>query len=40
MKFVDNATIKITAGKDGDGCLSFYREEHIPDDGDGGSITW
>ncbi len=45
MKFVDNATIKITAGKGGDGCLSFRREKYIPDGGpdggdggDGGSI--
>jgi GTP-binding protein len=37
MKFVDNATIKITAGKGGDGCLSFRREKYIPDGGpDGG----
>jgi GTP-binding protein len=38
MKFVDNATIKITAGKGGDGCLSFCREEYIPNGRDGGSI--
>ena len=45
MKFVDEATIKVTAGKGGDGCLSFRREKNIPrggpdggDGGDGGSV--
>jgi GTP-binding protein len=45
MKFVDEATIKVMAGKGGDGCLSFRREKNIPrggpdggDGGDGGSI--
>lgn len=45
MKFVDEATISVTAGKGGDGCLSFRREKFIPrggpdggDGGDGGSI--
>ena len=45
MKFVDEATISIQAGKGGDGCLSFRREKFIPeggpdggDGGDGGSI--
>ena len=44
MKFVDEATIKVQAGKGGDGCLSFRREKYIPrggpdggDGGDGGS---
>ncbi len=45
MKFVDEATIFIQAGKGGDGCLSFRREKFIQfggpnggDGGDGGSI--
>ena len=45
MKFVDEATIKVQAGKGGNGCLSFRREKYIPkggpdggDGGDGGSI--
>ncbi|MAS82287.1 MAG: GTPase ObgE [Legionellales bacterium] len=45
MKFVDEATIRVEAGKGGDGCLSFRREKFIPkggpdggDGGDGGSI--
>lgn len=45
MKFVDEATISVEAGKGGNGCLSFRREKYIPkggpdggDGGDGGSI--
>jgi GTP-binding protein len=45
MKFVDEVTITIQAGKGGDGCLSFRREKFIRfggpnggDGGDGGSI--
>ncbi len=45
MKFVDEASIVVEAGKGGDGCLSFRREKYVPrggpdggDGGDGGSI--
>ncbi|RVU29851.1 Obg family GTPase CgtA [Neptunomonas marina] len=45
MKFVDEATISVEAGKGGNGCLSFRREKYVPkggpdggDGGDGGSI--
>ncbi len=40
MKFVDEATIRVQAGRGGSGCLSFRREKYIarggPDGGDGG----
>ncbi|MFQ3255839.1 MAG: GTP-binding protein, partial [Porticoccaceae bacterium] len=43
--FVDEATIKIHAGKGGNGCMSFRREKYVPmggpdggDGGDGGSV--
>ena len=40
MKFVDEASIHVQAGKGGNGCLSFRREKYIekggPDGGDGG----
>ncbi|HCW89723.1 MAG TPA: GTPase ObgE [Marinobacter sp.] len=45
MKFVDEATIIVEAGKGGHGCLSFRREKYVPrggpdggDGGDGGSV--
>jgi len=45
MKFVDEATIEVRAGRGGHGCVSFRREKYIPrggpdggDGGDGGSI--
>ena len=45
MKFVDEASIKVSAGKGGNGIVSFRREKYIPfggpdggDGGDGGSV--
>lgn len=45
MKFVDEAPIRVQAGKGGNGCMSFRREKFIPkggpdggDGGDGGSV--
>lgn len=45
MKFIDEARIKVAAGKGGNGCVSFRRERYIPkggpdggDGGDGGSV--
>ncbi|MCH2337628.1 MAG: Obg family GTPase CgtA [Pseudomonadales bacterium] len=41
MKFVDEVTIRVQAGKGGDGCLSFFRGRNNPrggpDGGDGGN---
>lgn len=43
--FVDRVSIRVEAGKGGDGCLSFRREKYVPkggpdggDGGDGGSV--
>ncbi len=45
MKFVDEATIRVEAGRGGNGAVSFRREKYIPkggpdggDGGDGGSV--
>jgi len=47
MKFVDEATISVHAGKGGNGIVSFRREKYVPfggpdggDGGDGGSVIF
>ena len=32
MKFVDEASIVVQAGRGGNGCLSFRREKYVPQD--------
>lgn len=45
MKFVDEVSVRVQAGKGGDGSASFRREKFIPfgglgggDGGDGGAV--
>ncbi len=47
MKFIDEVTIKVSAGKGGSGCVSFRREKYVPrggpdggDGGEGGSVIF
>ncbi len=47
MKFIDEVTITISAGKGGNGCVSFRREKYVPrggpdggDGGEGGSVIF
>ncbi len=46
MKFVDEVSIRVEAGRGGNGCLSFRREKYVPrggpdggDGGDGGDVV-
>lgn len=36
MKFIDTAKLKLTAGRGGDGCISFRREKYVPRGGPNG----
>jgi GTP-binding protein len=47
MRFIDEASIKVSAGRGGPGCVSFRREKYIPrggpdggDGGDGGDVIF
>ncbi len=47
MKFIDEVTITVLAGKGGSGCVSFRREKYVPrggpdggDGGEGGSVIF
>lgn len=47
MKFIDEVTITVVAGKGGNGCVSFRREKYVPrggpdggDGGEGGSVVF
>ena len=47
MKFIDEVTITVSAGKGGSGCVSFRREKYVPrggpdggDGGEGGSVVF
>ena len=37
MQFIDEATIRVQAGKGGNGCLSFRREKYVER---GGPDVW